>query len=251
MISLLLIIICILVLIYGIYENVNKQLTVNRYIITNYMYIFVGLLLYLLTNTTLELNSFNFLIIGNKLLPLFILTTVLLFGLMLTPSDNQSIKHLLWVGFIILMSIVGHPIYMLAKEEKIFYKVLITLAILFIGMSYIAYSNKLTIFDGIAPYLLFGLIGLIIFQSLDLLFSDSSSKGLETRFWYYSIFGIILFSGFLIYDTQKIIKVGGLLEKYCKNKNHLSCADYPEKSLSIFLDLLNLFNNLTLVNRNS
>jgi hypothetical protein len=93
------------------------------------------------------------LIIGNKLLPLFILTTILLFGLMLTPYNNQAIKHLLWVGFIILMSIVGYPIYMLAKEEKIFYKVLITLAILFIGMSYIAYSNKF-----ISLFLLFGSI---------------------------------------------------------------------------------------------
>ena len=50
MTDLLLYLILVLVLVYGIYNNVKSQLTMNNYIITNYMYIFVALLLFLLTN---------------------------------------------------------------------------------------------------------------------------------------------------------------------------------------------------------
>jgi FtsH-binding integral membrane protein len=206
-----------------------------------------ALLLFVITNGILEKDQSNVFKIGERLLPLFILVILILFGLFAVPQKNQGLRHLLWLGLIILMSVSGHPIYTLAKENNILNKVLITLGILFISMSYLAYSNRLGFFDGVSPYLFTGLIGLVIFEALDLLFADYNSPGIYNRFWYYSIFGIVLFSGFLIYDTQQIISDGHILEAICKNQNHLVCADYPIKSLSIFLDILNLFNKLTYV----
>jgi len=241
---LLLILLCILVLIIAIINNVTKPLTTSRFIATNYLYIFTGLLIYLFTGEYLEKQNIDIFTIGQRLMPLFILTLLLLFGILMMPSENQSIKHLLWLGFVILISVTGYPIYKIAKEEQILYRVLVTLAIIFIIMSYVQIDN----FESYMPYLLFGLIGLIIFQSLDLIFGSSS--GINKRFWYYSIFGIFLFSGFLIYDTQKIIKLSKYIEKNCI-KTHLECADYPTNSLSIILDLLNLFNQLTYINKKS
>jgi FtsH-binding integral membrane protein len=197
----------------------------------------------------MEKNDVDFMRIGSRLLPLFILTLLLLFGILLTPSNQQIPLHLMWLGFIILMSVSGYPIYLLAKQEQILNKVLITLGIIFLSMSYLAYTNRFEFLQGYSSYFTFGLLGLIVFQSLDLIFSDYN-KGQDTRFWYYSIFAIVLFSGLLIYDTQKIIKEASVLETICKNRSHLECANYPEKSISIFLDLLNLFNNLTNVYRN-
>ena len=248
MISLLLLLILILVLIYGIYSNVQSPLTVKSYIITNYMYIFTALLLYLLTNTVLEQKNIDVMYLSNKTLPIFILTILLLFGILYTPSNNQIPLHLMWVGFIILLSVSGYPIYLLAKKEQIINKVLITLGIIFLSMSYLAYSNRLDWLQNYSSYFTFGLLGLIIFQSLDLIFSDNN-KEQNSRFWFYSIFAIVLFSGILIYDTQKIIKEANILKTICKTRSHLECANYPEKSISIFLDLLNLFNNLTNVYR--
>ena len=121
----LLIIICILSLIFGIYNNTSSKLTVNKYLITNYMYIFTAFLIYTITNLFLEQDLNNVLRIGSKLMPLFILTILLLFGLVFTPQPNQGLKHLLWLGFIILLSVSGHPIYMKAKEEQILSKVLL------------------------------------------------------------------------------------------------------------------------------
>ena len=243
--QLLLILICILVLIFGIYKNVKSQLTVNNYLITNYMYVFTALLIFAMTNMTLEKDPDSVFKVGSRLMPLFILTLVILFGLAFTPQPNQGMKHLLWLGFIILISVTGHPIYMKAKEDQIMTKVLLTLGVIFLSMSYIAYSNQLGFFDGYAPYLMMGLLGLIIFQTLDLVFADYSSTGIKNRFWYYSLIGLVLFSGFLVYDTQKKIKEGLILQKICKN--HFKCADYPTKSLDLFLDVLNMFNQLTIV----
>ncbi len=243
--QLLLIIICILTLIYGIYNNTKNQLTVSRYLITNYMYVFTAFLIYVVTNLFLEQDSNNIIRIGSKIMPLFILTILILMGLVFTPQPNQGLKHLLWLGFVIILSISGHPIYMKAKEDKILTKVLLSLGIIFISLSYIAYSNNLGFLDGYAPYLMFGLLGLIIFEVLDLIFADYSSKHIHTRFWYYSLVGLILFSGFLVYDTQKKIKEGLVLEKICTH--HLRCADYPTKSLDLFMNVLNMFNQLTML----
>ncbi len=243
--ELLLSIIAILVIIFGIINNVKKKLTVQNYIITNYMYIMVSLLLFVGINNIYTKDIKNILNLKNKLLPLFILSLLLLFGIFTTSGDNQVLNHLLWLGFIIIMSISGSSVYYIAKQEKILNKVLLTLGIIFISMSFFAYYNKLGFFDKYYSYLFFGLLGLIIFQTLDLIFADYENKNIYTRFWYYSIFGIILFSGFLIYDTQKLIKEGKYLEKTCIN--HLKCANYPLNSLNIFLDIINLFNQLTYV----
>lgn len=248
MISLLLVLILILVLIYGIYSNVQSPLTVKNYIITNYMYIFTALLLFILTNSTIEQQNINVMDISNKTLPLFILTILLLIGILFTPSTQQVPLHLMWVGLIILLSVSSYPIYLLAKQEQILNKVLITLGIIFLSMSYLTYTNRVDWLQNYSSYFTFGLLGLIVFQSLDLLFYNNN-KEQNTRFWFYSIFAIVLFSGLLIYDTQKIIKEAHILKTICKSRSHLECANYPEKSISIFLDLLNLFNNLTNVYR--
>ena len=247
--QILLILICILVLVFVIYKNIQSQLTVSNYIVTNYMYIFTAFLIYAMTNLTLEKDPDSILKVGSRLLPLFILTLVLLFALAVTPQPNQGLKHLMWLGFIILMSVMGHPIYMKAKQDQIMTKVLLTLGVIFLSMSYVAYSNQLGFFDGYMPYLMMGLLALIIFQTLDLVFADYSSTGIKNRFWYYSLIGIVIFSGFLVYDTQKKVKEGIILEKICKH--HLRCADYPTRSLDLFLDILNMFNQLTMIYGNN
>jgi FtsH-binding integral membrane protein len=241
----LVIIIGILVLVYMIYMNVTKQLTLKSYVTTNYMYIFGALLIMVFANYLMDKNGYDIMNLYNRILPLVILIFVCLFGILLTPTDSQLVKHLFWLGFIILNSILIYPVYQVAKEDNIIWKIMITMGLMFVGMSYIAYSQPLGEFDKWSPYLFLGLCGLLIFRSLDLLFADYSSKGFENRIWWYSIISIILFSGYLIYDTQKIMKDGVVLSKECIGKDHLECADYPSKSLGIILDLINLFTNFT------
>lgn len=238
-----------LVLVLAIFNNTQKKLTKNNYIINTYLYVIVSLFVFIITNKILEKNEFNILNLYHKLTPIFILTLLLLFTILFTDSSNQLIIHLLWLGFLILMSVTAYPIYLLSKEEQTLTKVLLTLAVLLLGLSYIAYKNKLGYFDSWFSYLFGGLFALIVFQCLDLIFSNPNSDGLGYRLWYYSLFAVILFSGFFMYDTQKLIKQGIILEKICNKQNQFQCANYPVKSLDIYLDIMNLFNNLVILNK--
>ena len=244
--NLLILFILILVIIFCIINYTRNPLTTDTFILVNYMYITLALLIFILINNFIT-NPETILRLNSRILPLFILTIMLLFGLLLCPSEYQTIKHIIWLGLIILLSIMLQPIYIMAKQHNILPKVLISKGVIIASMSYIAYSNKLDYFDGLFPYLFIGLIGLIIFESLDLIFADYTSPNINTRFWYYSVFSILLFSGFLVYDTQKLIKTGQSLEIECVNQNHIICADYPSHTLDIILDILNLFSNITSV----
>ena len=62
----------------------------------------------------------------------------------------------------------------------------------------------------------------------------------------------LLFSGFLLYDTKKIEQNGIILSKLCNNNSNLcdKFLNYPGESLNIFLDIINLFNNITYLETN-
>jgi FtsH-binding integral membrane protein len=234
-------VICILTIIYMIYLNVSKELTVKSYVVTNYMYIFTALLLYVLTQHILDKNNFEI----RSHIFIAILTFLVLFGIVLTQQNEQLMIHSLWVIFIVLISILTYSIYKLAKHNNIIWKVLITIGVMFFVMSYIAYTQQPGTFKPWGSYLMMGLLTLIIFELVDLIFANTASQEFSNRIWWYSVITIILFNGFLLYDTQNLVIDGNILEKECRGKNHLNCANYPVKSLDIFLDLLNLFSSTT------
>lgn len=100
----------------------------------------------------------------------------------------------------------------------------ITAGVVF-ALTLFAFQTKYD-FTGLGPYLFVGLIALIL-------------VGIVTAFipglrWYYSAAGVLLFSFFLVYDTQMII--GGKHRKY-----QYSVDDYVFAALSLYLDIINLF----------
>ena len=86
-----------------------------------------------------------------------------------------------------------------------------------------------------------------IFQNDRLLFGDKDVDGYVKRQKIYSFFAVLLFSGFVLYDTHKIFTDAHKVVAGCESLNQLDCADYPVASLGIFLDAVNLFNNLSLL----
>jgi FtsH-binding integral membrane protein len=234
-------------LVFVIYNNVSNQLTTESYIATTYMYIFFAFLFIILVN---EENLVPDLRHNIKLVAMCILMLILTVTLHAISQENQVLKHIVWVALIWMMAIILNPIYNLAKEENILNKVMVTIGVMFIVMSYFAYTKPLTYFDSWYPYLYSGLIGIIVSRLLNIIFSDLNNPGgFFSRDWMISIITVLIFNGFLLYDTQKIIKEGKVLNYVCKGKQNLSCADYPTKSLSIILDMINLFVNMTNIYR--
>lgn len=143
-----------------------------------------------------------------------------------------------------------NPIYNYAKNENILNRVLFSVAAMFLVMTYFAYNKPLIYFDSWEPYLISGLISIMVSHLFNIIFSDfENPKGFIGREIIISMVTIVLFNGLLLYDMQKIIKEGIILNQICTEKNNLSCADYPVKSINIILDLINLFTNMTGVSK--
>ncbi|GBG27759.1 Protein lifeguard 1 [Hondaea fermentalgiana] len=83
-------------------------------------------------------------------------------------------------------------------------------------------------FTGMGPYLLVALIALLIFGIVLIFITES-----RTTYTIYAFLGVLLFSAFLVYDTQLII--GG------KNRYQLSVDDYIIGALSLYLDVIYIF----------
>jgi FtsH-binding integral membrane protein len=242
----IIILLALFALVHMIYKNVSSQLTTKSYIATTYMYIFFALLLIVLINDMdfIKIDS------GAKFTALAFLTIVLVFVLALLPQENQLMKHLAWIAFVGCLAIMLAPTIDFAKSENILNNVLITISIMFATMTYFAYNKPLGYFDSWYPFLYSSLLGIVVLSLVNIIFSDLNSYGFNSRNFIISCVSILVFNGFLLYDTQKIIKQGKILNFVCAGKNNLECADYPTKSLSVILDVINLFTATTRVYKN-
>merc|ERR1712151_142410 len=89
-------------------------------------------------------------------------------------------------------------------------------------------------FTGLGAYLLAALFGLVAFGFVIIRFSWVWPGMYSTAHMIYAALGAILFSFYIVYDTQLI--VGG------RHKKHqFSVDDYAFAALNLFLDVINLF----------
>jgi len=96
-----------------------------------------------------------------------------------------------------------------------------------------AWTTK-TDFTGFGPYLMMALFTLIVFG---IAISIMSMFGLNFKplMLLYDALGVLLFSGYLIYDTQLVIgEMGG-------HQVEFSIDDYCMAAIQLYLDIINLF----------
>jgi len=104
--------------------------------------------------------------------------------------------------------------------------------VVFSGLTFYACFTK-TDFTGLGPYLMAALFGLMGFGLVLMVFSFFA----PVPPWLHSLMalcGVLLFSFYIIYDTQLII--GGT-----HTKNQFSIDDYAFAALNLYLDVINLF----------
>merc|ERR1712151_619600 len=108
----------------------------------------------------------------------------------------------------------------------------ITAAMFFMLTAYACLTK--TDFTGAGPYLICALFGLIVFGFVSFFVSLFCSSCFPWMQVIYAGIGAILFSMFIVYDTQKI--VGGSHKKF-----GFSVDDYAFAALNLYLDIINLF----------
>lgn len=171
---------------------------------------------------------------------LLLASTVFLIGVMCLlvcypQVMRRSPDNYIVLGLITLAEsfLVGFVCSAYTKESVIIAVVLTAIVVLALS----AFACQTTYdFTGYGPYLC---CGVMVLCGISLIFFIASLAGLASSPAFqvlrllYAAFGAFLFSCYIIYDTQKII--GG------KHQQQFSIDDYAMASLTIYLDIIQLF----------
>jgi FtsH-binding integral membrane protein len=152
-------------------------------------------------------------------------------------SSNTPLKYVAAVSFAYIVGQLSGPLVERLDEQNILARTLFLATGVFVGMVAVGIYDKNNLL-GFGPYLFGALIGLILAQLILIILVDTKTIQNEQYFEgrkLLSFFGVALFSLFTAYDTQ-VVK---LHARQCKKR-----GDYINESLGLFLDFVNLFQNL-------
>ena len=186
--------------------------------------------LYLLTGLGITAASAEFPLYSKSLpasIAEFLGSLVILF--MILYQRPGPIKVVLAIAFAVLIGQSMASVVNDLESKQLLRTVLVTVAGIFLGMTAAGFYDTNS-FLGLGGYLLAALVGLIIARIGLLLLAkpEDMSRGNTIFSWV----GTVLFSVYIAYDTQSL--------KYTSRKN----PDYINNSLGLFLDVVNLFNNV-------
>uniref|UniRef100_A0A7S0ZZG0 Uncharacterized protein n=1 Tax=Noctiluca scintillans TaxID=2966 RepID=A0A7S0ZZG0_NOCSC len=105
--------------------------------------------------------------------------------------------------------------------------------LIFLCMTIFAWKSK-TDFTGFGPYLFAALMVLMVFGFVVSLLAMSGVQ-VYWAFMAYNLIGVIIFTFYIVYDTQLIIGEWG------GHKHQFGIDDYVFAALNLYLDIINLF----------
>merc|ERR1719188_1280131 len=145
-----------------------------------------------------------------------------------TPTN-----YMLLALFTLAKSVAIGFICMQYKTESVLIAMLIT-CIVVLGLTIFSFQTKYD-FTGFGPYLFCGCLVLMGFGFTMSIaqWCGASGPAFGAMSMMYSACGALLFSAYLVYDTQLI--VGG------KHKNQFSIDDYAFAAISLYIDIIQLF----------
>jgi FtsH-binding integral membrane protein len=152
-------------------------------------------------------------------------------------SSNTPLKYVAAVSMAYLIGQLSGPLVERLDEQNILARTLFLATGVFVGMVAVGIYDRNNML-GFGPYLFGALVGLILAQIILIILDNTRAIQKEQYFEgrkLLSFFGVGLFSLLAAYDTQ-VVK---LHARQCKKQ-----GDYINESLGLFLDFVNLFQNL-------
>jgi len=214
--------------------------TCNRFILNTYLYVLLALVI-----VAVETLFFEWKTKGKPMHPglwslLILLSSFgFLFAIFWTKPEHVGLMHLFWLGFLLTLGLSFYYNYLEMKGRHIIISTLLTVMFIVVGLSLVAFWKPELISLTWGPVLLVLLSAGIILR-LVLMFTntgtDPSPLSMALSYGF-----ILLFSFYVLYDT-KVIQV---MAKRCKEGH----ANYILSSMGVFLDILNLIQDVSRVNR--
>lgn len=230
-------ILVIIVLIYwGHIKGNHGQGSPFIYISQTYLYIILSFLIVVVVTTYLD--KYQVAINFNRLILSFIVSIGAIVTMHLFIHNSIYLEHLIWLIFVICMGIIVYPIIQFSSTMMIQQNVLIVMGIMIV-LSAMAYLDTSNYFSTMTQYLCVALLIVLLFEVSDMIFFSGTTN---TRTKIYNVIILIIFAFFVLSDTQR-------LRQKAIQCGHSACIDYPIESTSIFLDILNIFTNVSSLRR--
>ena len=203
----------------------NGKVTCDKFLTNSFLYLITSFSIYL---TSYQYTKENMNLSDNTMLFLSVAAFVPFILFMFT--DNVALKHLLWTAFLILTGAAAVVIlrrYDAEMIQDIFKKLMVILVI----CAVFAVSFPQYIKPSMGTALFVGLLFVILFRLIDMFFYNNQYDNII------SSIAVFIFSGFVVYDTDRIIKQG----KECAKTGN---ANYLDNMVDMFLNIINLFFSL-------
>jgi FtsH-binding integral membrane protein len=156
----------------------------------------------------------------------------LLYAVRVTPTGS-ALKYIAFAAFAVYFGQVFKPLVEKLKDKRLLTRVLAMTTGVFVGMMVLGFYDNQSLL-GFGPYLLVGLLGLIVAQLIVAFFVDEK-KG---AFRVLDTVAVLLFAVLTAFDIQVLKQV----KSVCRSRR--GGPDYPAHSVGLYLDFINLFSNI-------
>jgi FtsH-binding integral membrane protein len=218
----------------------SAQVQVNKFIANVFIWMVLGLLItgatayYFATSGAIEM-MFNLETGSMNLLGWVITLSPLAFILVMNFGLNRLSKEALWLLFLAFSAVMGMSlsyIFLIYTQGSIASVFLIT-SLTFAVMAVVGYTTQ-TDLTRFGSLLMMALVGLIIASVVNIFMESTMME------FVISAVGVLIFTGLIAYDTQKLKRIGSGVEYGSAEASKLAILG----ATSLYLDFINLFLHL-------
>lgn len=232
------------VIIFFINKKIQEPLSIENYLLNTYLYI--ALAIALVGTSWLCMSEYN--ISQYNPFILLMISIASLFTVLFTTNDQLVLKHIAWTTLVLTLAMASHIFFKINLKNDNLIKIFLMLIGIVCTFTYISFVMGPNAFLNLTIPLTLILCMVVVTEVVNAFLFAKNPEDLLLYNNLWNWFIIALFCGFLLIDTQKIITNGIIINNTCLSKNQIRCADYPSESLGVFLDIVNLFQRVSLIN---
>ena len=205
----------------------------DGYVTNVYLYVLLGLLI--TAFSVLFIAKRKYPITSTKSLLAFAVGIMALFSMYIINPRNVLLNHAVWIVFLLAMSVSLYVIWRYSTYSGTLTSTLIIVFLLVAWLTSIAYIKPDLVQLSWGSTLIVALVAGILAWIVPMFFGDT--RNMTNYYKILSAVFVFIFMMLILYDT-KLLRV---------KAQQCTIPDYPTDSLGLFLDIINLFGNVTML----
>ena len=202
--------------------------TCNRFIINYFLYLLTSFSIYFTAMKVYEEQNIQ--LEKSKLIMLSLLLLILIIGIIFVK--NKTLQHLIYLAILLILAYLQR-FYLQDISKDVIEDTLKKMMVIIVFCVIIALKFPQYMNESFLTILVFGLLFVILFRIVDVVFLDKKFNDMI------SMVSVFLFSCLIMYDTNRVMDAA----RECRVT--ATTPNYLDHVLDMFLNLFNLFNNLT------